>query len=456
MSHYTRATSNEVTVGMTVQDVPKQVSNSDHPPRAPFLMNSTSLITLDNAADPHQSTVNDGYDHGSDSAAPNTPSLPTNLDPEDSFDGVDSEIAGDEDVDPYAQVFEPPRPIIHKPTYAEIEAIDLLGFDLVRDNLHHDCRSRYEFDWLNLRAYADNWDCLDSEMQKTIRAFVDSDLRGNNLKHGMKRREEFHKHLLLLAGCEIWNIRQYKNTNMVLSNLRDQHGHYSWPWTKDRYIDARDCNQAAYEFINTYDPGELFRDFNAQIIQFEACADYRYQPEPGWVAQVLFKSFFRENAAILKGWVRSGLIHSYIYSHEVSCDSILGMRFRPHTHAIVFFKKSPVPPDLEARMMLEDRRLTTMPNIHTQYSTLEKFIRYLYGAYSLVGVYERERRDDNLLELNRNTVQALHAIMELPKGDALDPGVQRNNHSYIPLKDREAERWIHPRLVKKKRKRRQG
>lgn len=380
----------------------------------------------------------------SDSIASNASPLPTNLDPEDSFDEVDSEIAGDEDSDPYGREFEPPRPIIQVPTYVEIEAIDLLGLDLVRENLHHDCRSRYEFDWLNLRAYADNWDILDLEMQKTIRAFVDSDLRGNNLNRGMKRRDEFHKHLLMLAGSEIWNIRQYSNTNMVLSNLRDQFGNYSWPWTKDRHIDARDCNQAANEFCNHYDLRPLFQDFNAQIIQFEACSGYRHQPEPGCVAQTLFKRFFQENAAILKSWTRSGLIYSYIYSHEISCDSILGMRFRPHTHAIVFFKKGPVAPDFEAKMRLDDRRVTTTGQIHTRYETLEKFIRYLYGAYSLVGVYERERRDDNLLNLNRKTVQAIHAILELPKGDALESGVQRNNHSYIPTNDPNRRRWLHP------------
>ncbi len=102
-------------------------------------------------------------------------------------------------------------------------------------------------------------------------------------------------------------------------------------------------------------------------------------------------------------------------------------------------------------MQLPDRRVTTTGQIHTRYETLEKFIRYLYGAYSLVEVYERERRTDNLLNLNRNTVQVLHAIVELPKGDALDSGVQRNNHSYIPRKDRPQKRWIHPLLNKKKR-----
>jgi len=453
MFHQKQTTADEASVGMKDQDAQKKASDSDQPPHAPILMNSTSLITLDNDADDHsESTVNDGRDHSSEFATGEARAMLTNIGTGDiASDEVDLEITGDEDSDPYDEVFEPPRPIIQRPNSREIASIDLLGlpFDLVRDNLHHDCRNRYEFDWLNLRAYADNWDCLDSEMQKTIRAFVDSDLRGNNLKHGMKRRDEFHKHLLLLAGCEIWNIRQYTNTNMVLSNLRDQFGNYSWPWTKDRSIDARDCNQAAYEFIDTYDPGELFRDFNAQIIQFEACSGYRHQPEPGWLARGLFKLFFKENGAILKAWVRSGLIYSYIYSHEVSCDSILGMRFRPHTHAIVFFKKSPIAPDFEAKMRLTDRRVSTTGLIHTRYATLEKFIRYLYGAYSLVEAYERERRNDNLLNLNRNTVQALRAIMEL------DSGVQRNNHSYIPEKSQDHRRWVHP-LLEKEQLRRMG
>ena len=356
------------------------------------------------------------------------------------------------DDDPCDPVLEEARPEILRPSDQKLDSIDLLVSDLVRENPHHGCRSKYEFDWLNLRAYADNWDCLDYEMQRTIREFVDSDLFENNLKHGMKRPGEFLRHLLLLAGCEIWNIRQYQNTNMVLSNLRDHQGKYSWPWTKDRSIDARDCNQAAYEFRDHYDPGLLFRDFNAQIIQFEACDGYRHQPEPGWLAQALFKNFFKDNAAILKAWVRSGLIYSYVYSHEISCDSILGMRFRPHTHAIVFFKKSPIAPDFESKMRLDDRRVTPTEQIHTRYDTLEKFIRYLYGAYSLVGVYERERRDDNLLNLNRNTVQALHAILEIPKGDTLDSGVQRNNHSYIPKQDPNLRRWRHPLLEKEQRR----
>jgi hypothetical protein len=358
----------------------------------------------------------------------------TNLEREVSFDEVHSWITRDDEKHSADEDVEPPRHIPAKPTAQKIDQIDLMGLKLVEANSHHGCHNKYEFDWLNLRAYADNWDCLDYTTQMTVRAFVDSDLRGNNLKHGMKRRDEFHRHLLLLAGCEIWNIRPYRNTNMVLSNLKDNDGYYSWPWTKNRVIDARNCNQAGYRFLDKYDPGRLFRDFNAQIIQFEACSDYRHQPEPGWVTRSLFKSFFQKNAELLRRWGRSGLICSYIYSHEISCDSILRMNFRPHTHAVVFFKKGPIAPAFESKMQLKDRRITTTGEIHTRYETLERFIRYLFGAFSLVGVYERERSDCNLLELNRKTIQALHAILDLFKGDALESGVQRNNHSKIPLR----------------------
>ena len=413
-------------------------------------MNSTSLITLDNAddrviqqsdltvdspVDSHLESVESASEYGLFERADWT-----------ELDEDDLDTSDDDPCDPVIEVV---RPEILRPSDQKLDNIDLLVSDLVFDNPHHGCRNRYEFDWLNLRAYADNWDYLDYEMQKTIRAFVDSDLFGNNLKYGMKRPGEFHRHLLLLAGCEIWNIREYANTNMVLSNLKDQQGHYSWPWTRERSIDARDCNQAAHEFINTYDPSELFRDFNAQVIQFEACSDYRHQPEPGWLSRELFKRFFQQNASILGDWRRSKLIYSYIYSHEVSCDSILGMQFRPHTHAIVFFRKNPIAPDFEARMRLTDRRVTTTEQIHTCYATLEKFIRYLYGAYSLVDVYKDERTEDNLINLNRKTVQVLRGIMELHSG------VQRNNHSRIPEKLRDQQHWVHP-LLKKKRSQKIG
>ncbi|MEI6872287.1 MAG: hypothetical protein WCL08_08390, partial [Verrucomicrobiota bacterium] len=312
------------------------------------------------------------------------------------------------------------------------------------------CRSKYEFNLLNLRAYMDNWSVLDPEMQRTVSALAESDLKGNGLKHGMKRREEFHRHLLLLAGCEIWNIRQFSGSNMVLSNLKGHDGLYSSVWTKNRAIDARDCKQAAFEFERDYDIGVLFKDFNAMVINFESCTDYHYSPEPDCVSRALFHDFFSENARILQRWQSSKLIYSYLYSHEVSCDTILGMRFRPHTHAIVFFKKNTVQPDLAGRLNCDDRQIQTRPETHTKYSTIKGFVRYLYGAYSLVSTYQREYTEGGVFELNKMVVQAMHGLLDLSSGDSLSPAPHRNRHSHIPRKERPAGRWHHPLLVRER------
>ena len=134
-----RPTSNEALTGMNAQKPKKKDSSSDQLP-TPLLLNSNFLITLDNADGHSESTVNDGRDHGSEFAvAASRPMLTTIEAGNIASDEVDLEITGDEDSDPYGEVFEPPRP-----NSREIAAIDLLGlpFELVRDNLHHDCRNR--------------------------------------------------------------------------------------------------------------------------------------------------------------------------------------------------------------------------------------------------------------------------------------------------------------------------
>lgn len=103
----------------------------------------------------------------------------------------------------------------------------------------------------------------------------------------------------------------------------------------------------------------------------------------------------------LKRLQRSGLITSFLYSNEVSADSILKMRFRPHTHALVFFPKKTVSPDLNAKLRENDRTLKVLEKVHTSFPTVEKFVRYMFASYSLSGVYEKEYTDENVLELNK-------------------------------------------------------
>ena len=323
-------------------------------------------------------------------------------------------------------------PKIRKPSERELEILELSDMNLVRENPHYHKRSKYEFNLLNLRAYRDNWDCLDYKMQRTIREFINSDLKGNCFKYGMKRINEFYSHLLLLTGVEVWNIRSFNNTDMVSSNLRNKNGNYSMFKTKNTMFDARSCSERYNKFMKKYSVEDLFKTNNCQIVNFESSELYGFQTECSDRNRELYKNFFKGNVSTLKKLQRSGLITGFLYSHEVSADSILKMRFRPHTHALVFFPKTPVPPDLGSKLKENTRTLKVLDKVHTSFSTLDKFVRYMFASYSLSSVYEQEYTDENVLELNKKTVEAHHFLFSLTTGDVQTRSFQRNNHSKIP------------------------
>jgi hypothetical protein len=248
-------------------------------------------------------------------------------------------------------------PKIRKPSQRELEILELSDMNLVKENPHYHKRSKYEFNLLNLRAYKDNWDSLDYRMQRSIREFIDSDLQGNCFKYGMKKINEFYSHLLLLIGVEVWNIRSFNNTNMVSSNLRNKNGHYSMFKTRNTMLDSRSCSERYRNFMKKYSVEDLFKTNNCQIVNFESSELYRSQTEYSDRTREQYKNFFKGNVTTLKRLQRSGLITSFLYSNEVSADSILKMRFRPHTHALVFFPKKTVSPDLNAKLRENDRTL---------------------------------------------------------------------------------------------------
>ena len=197
-------------------------------------------------------------------------------------------------------------------------------------------------------------------------------------------------------------------------------------------FDARSCSERYRKFMKKYSVEDLFLTNNCQIVNFESSELYGFQTECSDRNRELYKNFFKENVSTLKRLQRSGLITSFLYSHEVSADSILKMRFRPHTHAMVFFPKTPVPPDLGSKLKENDRTLKVLEKVHTSFSTLDKFVRYMFASYSLSGVYEREYTDENVLELNKKTVEAHHFLFSLTTGDVQTRSFQRNNHSKIP------------------------
>lgn len=206
---------------------------------------------------------------------------------------------------------------------------------LFKKNASKGCRNRYEFNLLNMRAYLDNWNILDEQVKVFINRFIRSDAFGNCCRYGMKCREEFEMHLLLMAGASVW-----ERTGLgaiLLSNLkrRDHDAPYALYHVQNRFVDPRTCWKAGKK-MEGLDFDKLLRDHDPRTLVFESDKSYRHI-DHGYRDRVC--DFFKGNACLLKKWKRSGKIEAYFYSHEISCDSILRQEFRPHTHAVVFYPR---------------------------------------------------------------------------------------------------------------------
>ena len=322
--------------------------------------------------------------------------------------------------------------------------------ELFKEKHEEGCFNRYDFDWLNLNSYLYNWDSLTLEMKLTINGLIESDLTTNCFREGVKQPDYFEKHLLLLTGSEIWEIKSGRKTNMVLSNLK-MNTFYCKSSVGSRIIDARSCRRASKKYQNKIDLQKAFQHFDAQVIVFESDETYRSFRNLDSDQRIKTRSFFSENALFLRKMQRKKEIYSYIYSHEISCDSIMGMRFRPHTHAVIFFPKGLNPPDLNAGFTYDDREIKTLPYIHRDAETLFRFIPYMLKAYSLAPVYEREfdPNPKKVIDLNRQTMQAWRALIESAESVYKERGYKRYGDSYIPIK---AKEFKHPYLCIKTKK----
>jgi hypothetical protein len=333
----------------------------------------------------------------------------------------------------------------NKPSLASLINFRKVHPELFKGNSGGDAKSRYGFNWLDIDTYLANWKILSPDMQYALREFIRSDLKGNCYRWGHKDTSNFEKHLLLMIGSEIWAIKPYPGSNLVLSNLK-RNNQYNRVWTRCRLIDGKTCRHAARKFDRERNFRWMFQHFDAQVILFESGKSYREVPEVTIEYRDRVKAFFRANVDFLKKNQKRTGVYSYIYSHEISCDSILRMEFRPHTHAVVFFPKGTPPPDLKSIFTHKDSELNEKKRIHTSYATIKKFIAYMLKAYSLAAVYERERRDDNLKELNTQTVQAWRVLFESAGAAYGERAYKRSGHSYVPKK---SEKDFHHPLLKR-------
>jgi len=262
----------------------------------------------------------------------------------------------------------------------------------------------------------------------------------------------------------------------ISSNLRDPdtaYNSYSSVCVDNRTVDPKSCARAHKKFCKTYSVEALFK---AGFVAYQAVisSDESYRKPD----QEKYLAFFKKNSEYFTKLSKHKKIYSYSYSHEISVDSILSQKYRPHTHLIFFLPSNEIDPEGEERKVLElekvfnlknpDRRMRIdrtdstkkdSPRVARSSEAIEKSFSYLHRAYSLVSQYAREIRAENVEDLNRLVVETYHTLIELFKSHEVLKGkgenktlcrvaVRRMGHSHIP-KAEERENYKHPLLQKK-------
>lgn len=319
--------------------------------------------------------------------------------------------------------------------------------------------SKYDLNWTSLENYLEHWDTLSREDQLSLRALVHSDLHGNANRFGLKKLN-LESHLLLSLGCDMTNIVN-NGKDAISSNLLAMGAElgYSRACLDNRAVDPKTCLRAARKFSKEHSVASLFK---AGFVSFQCVisSDDTYRKAD----REKYHEFFRENASMFARWVKRKKIYSLVYSHEVSVDSILGQKYRPHTHLIFFVPRVPGGDYSSVRMLEEefnarfsDRVLSFVrddvsgvfePKVAKKFKDIERSLDYLHRCYSLADQYTREVRSDNIRELNRKTVETYHTLIALFRSESINGGVRRFKSSYIPTV-KEAEDYKHPLLQKK-------
>jgi hypothetical protein len=308
---------------------------------------------------------------------------------------------------------------------------------------------------------------------------VMSDFKSNSNRYGLKTKN-LEAHLLLNLGCDMNNILNTPNDS-VRSNLRapgyyDKDGNYikgdfNTSSCGNRTIDAKSCMHSLYKFNRSYDVEKLFKaGLVAYQLVIRSDESYRKISKDDPIeSKRRIHSFFRENTGYLGKLVnKKKKILSYLYSNEISVDSILKSEYRPHTHSIVFIEKSnhaqesleveaiekefnSVYSDREMSLERYEKDDTLVPRRAGKFKDIEHSVGYLFRAYSLAENYLREINEHNIRELNQKTVECYHNLVWLFKAEEANglKGVRRFNSSYIPERN-DTSLYKHPLLQKRK------
>ena len=365
----------------------------------------------------------------------------------------------DEDVEDCFEFYSD-SPVIPAPASSDVAIFKASSFSLASSpasvRSSKPVYSKYDLNWTSIDDYLDNWNILPTEDQYRLRALVVSDTKHNCYRFGLKTKN-LETHLLLSIGSELTGILGSKS-DAVLANLKSRTGSYSKTCVDNRTIDPKTCFRAASKFKKERDVESLFKKrFVAYQAVISSDDSYRKLGADKEAARSRYMDFFKLNAESLAYLLKKKKISSYCYSHEISVDSILEQKYRPHTHLIVFLPDPGY--DLESQRMevedlesqfnsaLSDRKMSFVrmevdgvnaPKSVRKYPEIEKSFSYFFRAYCLADQYMREIREDNIQSLNKATVECYRDLVWLFKPDSLDNGkcVRRFRTSMIPKFDK--------------------
>lgn len=337
-------------------------------------------------------------------------------------------------------------------------------------------KDKFDINWSSLDDYLGNWEILPTEDKFRLRSLLLSNVCENANRFGLKDRN-FESHMLQAIGCDMTNIINNGN-DAIISNLRSHAAsqYYQPGCLNSRTVDPKTCVRAYRKFMKENDVEAMFATHRLVAYQAVIVSDDSYRPlhRDVSVTREKYNGFFKGNAAYLAKLAnKKRKIGPYCYSHEVSVDSIIEQRFRPHSHVIFMLPRPTGGMTLDdqrddvAELVKDfndnnlDRTMSVVtedvrgdvPRIKavTRYSEIERSFNYLFRAYSLAGQYMREVTDGNIRELNYATVQCYHTLIDLfsAEGGNRKKGVRRFNSSNFPSTD-PAKPFKHPLLPKRK------
>jgi len=322
-------------------------------------------------------------------------------------------------------------------------------------------KDKYDLNWTSLADYSTNWDILSYNDKLMVNSLVASDLTENRNRFGLKRLN-LETHLLLNIGCDMTNIVN-NGKSSILSNLRSHKGKYSSECLDNKTVDAKSALRSGVKFLKDRSVETLF---SIGLVAYQAVisSDDSLRSITGLEeTRENYHSFFKSNSSYLSKLAnKSKKIYSYLYSHEISVDSILAAKYRPHTHVMFFLPAEGYRSEereAEIKMLEEkfnssfsDRKISVLREesgdckVGRKFKDVERAVQYLFRAYSLSEQYMREIRSSNVRELNKATVECYHNLVFFFKG-----GIRRNQHSMIPSRKSAAD-FKHPLLQNKKKK----